>query len=453
MLYGLVFTFLGESVWALRFTAWLFAAATVLAIWFFARRWTTPRTANLAAIIGAIVLSLPNIEGFTANAEIFMGLPLTFAAFMLVRQAQTRWSWTQLFSVGVLIGIATLLKPSGIVMAFTAIAFILMVAPGPRKARLRLCLWLLGGVTLVGVGALIHGWFLGWSDFIYATVTYRLTLQSSATVSMLHHFASFGNMIWNTIALLCLTLVLIAFRTILPVRQTGTRPGQRGRKWRPRVYLISHLRHHRQLAPRETAGLMIQLWSIGAVAGIAMGGDWWSHYLIQIAPPLALWLAWNLEAIARALSRWRRVLFLAIATGLLLIPFAIIVDGPEGMLTQLYGHPGYPAQAKVARYVQDHTNPDDTIYVAFDQAAIYYLSDRKPAYRHLYDQELQALPNSYADIIAIIRSEDRPVYIVSTLHPGPFPDDSRAFWREVGQYYDVETTIDGVPVYRAKAAS
>jgi hypothetical protein len=138
---------------------------------------------------------------------------------------------------------------------------------------------------------------------------------------------------------------------------------------------------------------------------------------------------------------------------LLLLPYAIIIDGPEGMVARLYGHPGYPAQAEVARYIQDHTHPDDTIYVAFDQAAIYYLSDRKPAYRHLYDQELQALPNSYADIIAIIRSEDRPVYIVSTLHPGPFADDSRAFWREVGQYYDIETTIDGVPIYRAKDPS
>jgi 4-amino-4-deoxy-L-arabinose transferase-like glycosyltransferase len=453
MLYGVVFTFLGESVWALRFTAWAFAAGTVFAIWLFARRWTTPRTANLAAIVGAVILALPNIEGFTANAEIFMGLPLAFVAFMLVRQAQSQWSLPQLFSAGVLIGIGTLLKPSGIVMLFTALAFILMVAPGPRKHRLRLCADLVAGVTVVGILALVHGWFLGWDDFIYATVTYRLTLQSSATVSLMHHLDAFGGMIGNTLALVLLVIFVVTFRIILPVRVNGPRRNRRPGTWGPGNHLISHLRHHRQLAPRETAGLMIQLWSIGAIAGIAMGGDWWPHYLIQIVPPLALWLAWNLESIARALRSWRRALFIAIATGLLLLPYAIIIDGPEGMVARLYGHPGYPAQAEVARYIQDHTHPDDTIYVAFDQAAIYYLSDRKPAYRHLYDQELQALPNSYADIIAIIRSEDRPVYIVSTLHPGPFADDSRAFWREVGQYYDIETTIDGVPIYRAKDPS
>ena len=275
MLYGLVFRFLGESVWALRFTAWLFAAATILAIWLLARRWTASRTANLAAIIGAVTLALPNIEGFTANAEIFMGLPLAFAAFMLVRQAQTQWSPTHLFSVGVLIGIATLLKPSGIVMVFTAVTFIFMVAPGPRAFRLRLSLITLGGVTLVGVLTLIHGWYLGWSDFLYATVTYRLTLQSSATVSTLHHLQSFGKMIWNTVALLCLTLMLLAFRTLFLVRMNRSPAAKGQRRWRPQEHLISHLRQNRRLSPREMAGLMIQLWAIGAVAGIAMGGDWW----------------------------------------------------------------------------------------------------------------------------------------------------------------------------------
>jgi hypothetical protein len=187
--------------------------------------------------------------------------------------------------------------------------------------------------------------------------------------------------------------------------------------------------------------------------GLAMGGDWWSHYMIQIVPPLSLWIAWNVDGIVHALSHWRRGLIATMMAVLTLLPYGVIVDGTEGMLTELYGHPGYPAQDKVAQYIRENSDPDDTIYVAFDQAAIYYLSDRKPAYRHLYDQELRALPDSYADIIQIISGPDRPLYIVSTLHPGPFPDDSRAFWREVGRYYDLETTIDGVPIYRAKDAA
>jgi hypothetical protein len=202
--------------------------------------------------------------------------------------------------------------------------------------------------------------------------------------------------------------------------------------------------------PDDAAGSLIRLWAIGAMIGIAIGGDWWSHYLIQIVPPFSLWIAYNLVDISDALVRWKRWLFVSAVAVLLLFPFAVLVEGRDGLVHRLYTHPGYPAQAEVGRYLQEHADPDRTIYVAFDQAAIYYLADRKPAYRHLYDQELTALSSSYADIIAIIRSPDRPQYIVSTLHPGPYPDDSRAFWREVGLYYDIETTIEGVPIYREK---
>lgn len=451
LLYAAVFETLGDTVWALRFTAWIFAAGTVIAIWLLARRWTSPRVATISGITGSVVLALPTLEGFTANAEVFMGLPLAFAAFWLVRQAQERWSPAQLVGVGVLIGIATLLKPSGIAMVFTAIPFILLIGEGSRRNRFRLCGWLCAGIAIVGAAALIHGWFLGWHNFIYATITYRMTLQSSTTVTLLHHLRAIAHTAWTTVALLSLIFLILVFRTLFPSPIVPAIIARRNR-WIAGSRFIAALRHHRELSPRQQAGLMIELWAIGSLIGIAMGGDWWSHYLIQIAPPLALWLAWNVDAIVRSLARWHRPVFLALSCGLLLLPYAIIVDGPDGMLRQLYGHPGYPAQAAVARYIQEHTTPDDTIYVAFDQAAIYYLSDRKPAYRHLYDQELEALPNSYAEIIAIIRSPNRPLYIVSTLHPGPFPDDSRAFWREVGQYYEIETTIDGVPIYRAKDA-
>ncbi|HEV2072816.1 MAG TPA: glycosyltransferase family 39 protein [Thermomicrobiales bacterium] len=456
VLYGLVFRFLGEGVLALRFTAWIFVALTVLAVWFFARRWAATRTANLAAAITAVVLALPNLEGFTANAEIFMGLPIAFAAFWLVRQAQLRWSMWQLCGVGVLIGLATVLKPSGIVMAFTALAFIAMVGEDVSlQQRLHRCGAVLGGMALVGIVTLAHGWYLGWSAFIYATVTYRLTLQSSATVSAMRHLISLGRLAWTIVALLSLVYVIFAFRTHISVCPPAHLQGAAG-SWQLKETVPDrpgHLRlfitSRRSLNDGETASLMIQLWSIGAIAGIAMGGDWWSHYLLQIAPPFALWLAWNLERIVGVLRHWQRWLFVAIASGLLLLPYEILVDGPEELLND---HPGYPAQAEVSRYIQEHSDPQDRIYVAFDQAAIYYLSDRKPAYRHLYDQELRALPNSYADIIEVIRGDDRPLYIVSTLHPGPFPDDSRTFWREVGQYYEIETTIGGVPIYRAKDA-
>jgi 4-amino-4-deoxy-L-arabinose transferase-like glycosyltransferase len=442
-LYALVFEFLGTGAWALRFTAWIFGALTVIAVWMIGRRWTAPRIANLAAILSAILLSWPNFEGFTANAEVFMGMPAAFAALWLLRMSQREWSAWQLAGVGVLAGLSTLLKPSGIVTLFIAWAFIWLL-DGSRRDRLRRCSYVLAGISAVGLITLIHGYTLGWDDFIYATVTYRLTLQSSATVSLLHHLRAIGSLTYTSAALVGILLLIGIFRARLPMLRTTAAPVviHTPRRW---TGFLSRFR-----LPHDEGGLLILLWIIGSIAGLAMGGDWWSHYMIQIVPPLTLWIAWNFDGIIRALRHWRRWLAVALMSVLVFLPYAIIVDGYDSMLERLYGHPGYPAQAEVARYVRENTDPDDTIYVAFDQAAIYYLADRKPAYRHLYDQELRALPDSYADIIAIISGPNRPTYIVSTLHPGPFPDDSRAFWREVSLYYDLETMIDGVPIYRAR---
>ena len=50
-----------------------------------------------------------------------MGMPAAFAAFWLLRMAQERWSPWQLVGVGVLIGLSTVLKPSGIVMLAAAV--------------------------------------------------------------------------------------------------------------------------------------------------------------------------------------------------------------------------------------------------------------------------------------------------------------------------------------------
>lgn len=444
VLYALIFDTLGEGVRALRFTAWAFAAITIVTVWLFGHRWSPPRIANLAAMLTAVLLSLPNLEGFTANAEIFMGAPAAVAAWLVFRTSVKGWDRWPLLGVGLMIGIATSLKPSGIVMLLVAWIYVLSMPTRPRRDRWISCGWILLGCAVIGGASALHGWYLGWHRFLFATVTYRLTMQSSATVSLRHHLIGIGGLAWAIAPLIGLVLALGIFRLRFPMPASNHGDTLFDRALR-------NIRGGaREMTVHERGSLLVALWSIGAFLGIAMGGDWWPHYVIQIVPPLALWLAWNLDRIASALSCLWRGVFLALVLGLTLLPYAITEHGQAYMLTSIYDHPGYPAQADVARYIHDHTTPDDTIYVAFDQASIYYLSDRRPAYRYLYDQELRAMPNSYADIIEIIRGPERPKYIISTLHPGPFPDRSTAFWQEVGKYYVLETEIEGVPIYRAK---
>lgn len=455
VLYGITMKTFGYGVAAFRTMAWIFATGTVLATWLYARRWTTTRTALLIAFVCTLLLGSPTLEGYTANAEVFAGMPAAFAAFWLLRQAQTGWTTRGLVSIGVLIGLSTVLKPSGGTMWLAAIAFLLIYGKDARRDHYKRCGWVTFGVGIVAIVTFIHGWTLGWDNFFYATITYRFVQQSALSYGWLHNLKQIGWMLVNAAEFFLLIMLVWIFRIRLPLVPVLGKPRQPIATDSPAVIpiwtpLLRRLQNSRFLHTDDPGSLLLALWIVAAVIGIFMGGDYWTHYLILLAPPVSLWLARNIEGITRALAGWRKALAMAMFSILLILPYAVALDGTDGIYERLYRHPGYPAQAAVARYIRENTEPNQTIYVAFDQASIYYLADRKPAYRHLYDQELTALPNSYADIIAILNSDNRPVYIISTLHPGPFPDQSKAFWREVSRFYDLEIMIDGVPIYRVK---
>jgi hypothetical protein len=254
-------------------------------------------------------------------------------------------------------------------------------------------------------------------------------------------------------------MLLLRYRQ--PLQQGYLRGCQwlRARQWFSRSAVVLHAvagpGSIRSLSrPSDEVGFLIRLWSAGCILGIGMGGDWWAHYLIQIAAPFSIWFAKASVERWRDLWKWDRLIYAVVITGLLLTPYWVLFAGnrdARSITDALFGHAGYPAQDEIARYLRDHTEPGDTIYVAFDQAAIYYLADRKPAYKHLYDQELLALPDSYSEILSIIQGPNRPKYIVTTRQTGPFPDDGRAFWQLVSNYYDFEIDINGVPLLREKA--
>lgn len=463
ILYQGIFETLGTDTVAFRLAAWIACALTTIMVWLIARHWVSPGIALYAAACFAFFSSLPNIEGFTANAEIFMGLPAAVTAWILLRSWELGWKTHYLLGIGIMTGIAIQLKPSAIMMMPVAAIFMLLIEPTPLKVILQRIGWMSLGLAIIGVPSLLHGWYLGWNDFIYATIEYRLTSQSSATTTLQGHLNGIVSLIERCWGLAAALLILMILKYREPLRR-GYRscafsyhphvpkPKLSDRVTRvvaPQMSSISGLSR-----PTDQVGFLIRLWALGCLAGIAMGGDWWPHYLIQIAAPFSIWFAKSTVDLLRSLPIWDRRMFSIVMIGLLLTPFWVLQGGDRdarSITSALFDHAGYPAQDDIAIYLREHTEPGTTIFVAFDQAAIYYLADRPPAYRHLYDQELKALPNSYAEILSVIQSPDRPMYIVTTRQADLFPDRGALFWQLVGEYYERETEIDGVPIYRAKS--
>ena len=77
---------------ALRSGAWLASVLTLVFVWRYARQWAGRGPAAVAALTFALDRGGPAIEGFTANAEVFMALPSAAAAWLLLQQPRTGWS-------------------------------------------------------------------------------------------------------------------------------------------------------------------------------------------------------------------------------------------------------------------------------------------------------------------------------------------------------------------------
>lgn len=76
-----------------------------------------------------------------------------------------------------------------------------------------------------------------------------------------------------------------------------------------------------------------------------------------------------------------------------------------------FRRPGYLVADEVASYVSARTARDDPIYVAFAEAEIYYLADRRAAVPQLYWYELSASEKVFQQVTDSLRARE-PAMVV-----------------------------------------
>ena len=375
-----------------------------------------------------------------------MALPSALAVWLLLKAQQTGWRWQHLALIGMLGSFATQLKPSGVVMIPMAIAFCWLAADGGVRLALRRGGWIVAG-ALVGVApALIHGWMVGWDNFVFASFTYRLKYQSTVTTGwqdQVRHAIGMGS---RMLPIAVVALLALVIRQQLSARQ-------------PRILAISGGSHAldgasswtrlRVAVRRRPVVWLLWLWVAACVAGISMGGDWWYHYAIQIVAPISILLApllLNTGDQLRGVWRWSFVLFVALV---LLTPYAVTARTNANATTiRVYPNQGYERQEDVADFVRANSKSDASMLVAFDQAALYYLSDRSAAFRYMYAQEMAAIPNTEEMMVAVVLGDNRPEFVIDTGEPAPFHDGGASFWAAVQKHYQMVAVINGFKIYQ-----
>jgi hypothetical protein len=202
----------------------------------------------------------------------------------------------------------------------------------------------------------------------------------------------------------------------------------------------------------------------GSVAGAALGGSWFWHYYVGVLPAASVLAgagavaAWRLSdaypgRTVGSGARWPAWAAVPVLLAAVSVVFNARVVGatPEETSWRLYRRPAYLAGEEIAAYVRERTDEDDTIYVAFAQADLYYLAERRSAGQQLYWADINRVPGALEAVMAALDDpEERPAYVVKVDETLEEPARAEAFWEVVNEHYELEETIEGFLLYRAR---
>jgi hypothetical protein len=448
LVYSAILHLVGPSTEAIRLGAGLYNAATLF----------TPRAALAAAALFAVASASPAIEGFTANGELFMNLPVVASVLLAVRG---RW-----LLAGLALALATAIKPTALPTAAPALALLQwppeslpcltrrrpraapgnersvaispVDAPGSRQpeaqgdagARGRAARSLLTGLAMGLAPFVAHGVATNLDDYAYAVAGFRITAHSAFSVG-----AAFVGDLWPALPMATVGILPLWILGVVAVRTKQRRAGDGGR-------------------PMERGVAVSLALLAGSLVGAALGGYWYWHYFVGVLPAASLLAGRGVEALSELPAGRRRVLAAAsVAAGIVALIFNLRFVGatPEETSWLLYRRPAYLVSARIAQYLRQHTGPHDRVYAAFAEADLYYLSDRRSADRHLYWTEINRVPGAFEALLdALDNPLRRPKYVVAIDHELEKPGRAAAFWQRIERLYVPETRIGGFTLYRAK---
>lgn len=382
-----------------------------------------------AALLFGVLMATPYAEGYQANAELFMLLPLLLSLYLLLRadglplaSAGCRWL---LAGSGLLAAVALLVKPSGVAVLALAMLWLARrwrVERTPWRAWFGAELALGAGFVAGIVPALIHGLVTAPEIYLDAVLLYRLGSDSVLRDALGHQWEYFRTN----------SLFVIARLPILLLTPVGLMRASRLARTRGRD--------------------LLGLWMVTSLAGTALGGNWFLHYYQQLLPVLAVAVVLVLSTLWRRPRRAGE----AVLQGLALAGIAALAMTVAPSLLRPVDPatlPEYePSIADVALYLQTHTTSAEKIYVAYDHADIYYLSQRYPAARWLHFRELLWTPGAFDRQVARLADPTTaPRYIVGAQAFDRWGFDKQGTLRAVvARDYVLETTIDGIPLYRRR---
>lgn len=373
----------------------------------------------IAALMAGALLSVPQYEGFIANAEL-----LSCAAGAVSLALILRSSWDRerphlrvLIAAGMVFAVALSMKQSGFdafLAGYAAVVISWVHSKWSLRTTITATLALALGAVVPIVAMMIHGAMTGWHRWWYAVAGYRLEQRSALAGADWGRFRETARIV---------APVLVPSLAIIVVLS---------------VALLAARRIH----PRTVA--LLASWCTLSAAAFAMGGQFHRHYWIIVMPPIATALG---VVISRTDRLWSRLL---LTTALLVAPAVMTVDAsrtPRKLMgLELSADSRLSVNEHVAEWFGNTRRHDDSIYALCASAGLYGLVASDPPYPYLWFDGVRQIPGAVDQLVRLLSGPTAPRFVVE-FQSAERCDPSGNIRRALDSSYAQVTTIDGRRVF------
>lgn len=383
-----------------------------------ARRIAGPSAGWMAALAVGVLASIPQQEGFIANAELLSSaVGVVALAFLLAGFWDRDRPWYRILALaGVIEGLALSIKQSGFDAFIAGVFMLLVVVLGRRwspRDRLLAIPTVIGGVALPIIGLMIHGAVTGWHRWWYAFAGYRLDQRSALKNAVWDRYHETAALmmpkLWPAIVLCLVAIVL----------------GVRGRHVGASVLLVA--------------------WAAFAVLAFLLGGQFFRHYWVIFAFPLGTSCG-ALGSLVR-----QRVPRLVMLAGMLVVPLWSTANSltiPRDAVGPLLSDDVRLVKSEeIGQWFEDNKRPGENIYAMCASAALYGNVDTDPPYPYLWFALIPQVPGAREGLISLMAGPDAPTY-VAMFQPARLCDPSGAVEQSLAQRYERIGWIEGIAMYR-----
>ena len=432
--YVLILVIFGQTLAGIHLGLLVINAATIVLLFFLGRR-LLDTTAGLMASASYAVMSLSQyVQGFSANAEHLLLLPVLGGILLMLRAIESGRLRT-FFGAGLLLGLALAIKHhSMFFIAFAALYLFFSYFSRPANRWMRYLL----EYTLFALGAIIPFGLLC-LGFLY------LGLFDKFWFWLFEYLREYSSLIPFSAGL-----------DILKLRVSGMAQASIP-LWILAGIGLTALVWNRNTRKRS---LFFSSFLLFSLLPIVPGYRFFPHYFVLILPPVALLTGAAVSSIAALLAGYkspviRKILPNLLAAGAILYP--LLVEraylfrlSPNEISRAAYGEGfPFPESMEIANYIKKHTLADDCIGILGSEPQICFYARRRSASAHIYVYPLMG-KHKYAramqlEMIQQIESA-RPKFLVFvnmqtswTVQPGSetlifewFRHYTRRHYRKVG---------------------